>query len=109
VVTAAEELYRRASRLARVELEIPPKAIGRTTAESLQSGILLGTAGLVDALVRRITREPGAKPRVIATGGLGGVIAPACKTIQAVDEWLTLHGLRLIHERSKAKRRRHAT
>ena len=109
VVTASEELYRRASRLARVELEIPAHAIGRTTTESLQSGILFGTAGLVDALVRRIARELGGKPRVIATGGLAGVIAPACETIQAVEEWLTLHGLRLIHEQAGAKRRRRAT
>lgn len=109
VVTASEELFRRAARLTRVELEIPARAIGRTTTESLQSGILLGTAGLVDALVRRITRELGAKPHVIATGGLGALIAPACETIQVVDEWLTLHGLRLIHEQARARRRRHAT
>jgi type III pantothenate kinase len=109
VITASEELFRRAARLARVELEIPARAIGRTPAESLQAGILLGTAGLVDTLVRRITRELGAKPRVIATGGLSGVIAPACETIQVVDEWLTLHGLCLIHERKRASRHRRET
>ncbi|HEV8480307.1 MAG TPA: type III pantothenate kinase [Candidatus Eisenbacteria bacterium] len=96
VITSSEELFRRAARLSRVELELPERAIGRNTQESLQAGILLGTAGMVDALVRRITRELGKKPHVIATGGLAPIVAPACETVDRVDEWLTLHGLRLI-------------
>ena len=53
---------------------------------------------MVDALVRRITKELGRKPHVIATGGLAPIVAPACETVDRVDEWLTLQGLRLIHE-----------
>src|SRR5262249_36598668 len=90
VITSSEELFRRAPRLSRVELEMPSRAIGRNTQESLQAGILLGAAGMVDALVRRITRELGKKPHVIATGGLAPIVASACRTVDTVDEWLTL-------------------
>jgi type III pantothenate kinase len=104
VITSSEELFRRAARLSRVELEMPARAIGRNTQESLQAGILLGTAGMVDALVRRITKELGKKPHVIATGGLAPIVAPACRTVDRVDEWLTLQGLRLIHESARTAR-----
>src|SRR5262249_19515434 len=108
VVTSSEELFRRAARLARVELALPERAIGRTTEESLQAGILLGTAGMVDALVTRIARELGRRPRVVATGGLAPIVAPACRTIQTVNEWLTLQGLRIFHEALGASRRARA-
>jgi type III pantothenate kinase len=98
VWTSSEELFRRAARLSRVELVVPPAAIGKTTEESLCSGIVLGMAGMVDSLVRRISAELSARPRVVATGGMATLIAPACETIETVDEWLTLQGLRLIHE-----------
>lgn len=105
VITSSEDLVRRTARLARVELEVPARAIGRNMQESLQAGILLGTAGLVDTLVRRIGRELRRKPRVIATGGLANLVAPACATVEVVDEWLTLQGLRLIHEQRTGKAR----
>jgi type III pantothenate kinase len=101
--TSSEELFRRAARLARVELELPSRAIGKTTAESLQSGILLGAAGMVDTLVRRIAAEIGEPPHVVATGGMAAVLAPACETVEIVDEQLTLHGLWLIHRLIKEK------
>ena len=108
VITSSEELFRRAARLSRVELELPERAIGRNTQESLQAGILLGTAGMVDGLVKRIARELGdgkgaRKPHVIATGGLAHIVAPACETVDRVDEWLTLQGLRLIHEQAAGR------
>lgn len=98
VWTSSEELFRRAARLSRVELVIPDRAIGKTTEESLCSGIALGTAGMVDSLVRRIAAELGSEPRVVATGGMASLIGPACESVEVVDEWLTLQGLRLIHE-----------
>jgi len=109
VITSSEELFRRAARLSRVELEVPERAIGRNTQEALQSGILLGTAGMVDALVRRMTKELGRKPHVIATGGLAPIVAPACETVDCVDEWLTLQGLRLIDEAAGPKGRARRT
>src|SRR5690349_10368627 len=72
---SAEELFRRAARLGRIELKRPERVIGRTPEESMQSGILLGHAGLVDALVTRILVELGGDARVVATGGLARLVA----------------------------------
>jgi len=100
VGTSAEELFRRAARIARVELRRPSRALGRTTEESLQAGVLWGHAGQVDALVRRLALEMRGTPGVIATGGWAAIIAPECETINRVDEALTLKGMRLLWERS---------
>lgn len=100
VWTSSEDLFRRAARLVRIELTVPPRAIGRTTEECLQAGIVFGSAGLVDALVRRTVKELGGRPRVIATGGLATLLAPVCETVQEVDEWLTLKGLLEAHRRA---------
>jgi type III pantothenate kinase len=98
VATSAEELFRRAARLPRVELRRPARVLGRTTEESLQAGVLWGAAGQVDALVRRLALEMKGTPAVIATGGLAKVIAAECETINRVDEGLTLKGMRLLWE-----------
>ena len=95
---SAEELFRRAARLGRIELKRPERVIGRTPEESMQAGILLGHAGMVDALVTRILVELGGDARVVATGGLAKLIAGEATTIEEVDEGLTLKGLRLIHD-----------
>jgi type III pantothenate kinase len=105
VWTSSEELFRRAARLTRVELALPRRAIGRTTEECLQSGIVFGYAGMVDALVRRVAGELGGRPRVVATGGLAPLLAPLCETVQGVDEWLTLQGLLEAHRRAAGRRR----
>ena len=99
VLTGAEHLVRRAARLSAFELKPPPRVVGRNTEESLQSGVFYGAVGQVDAIVRRIADEEKIKPKVIATGGLAAAIAAHSETIQAVDADLTLHGLRLIHQR----------
>jgi type III pantothenate kinase len=98
VLTSSEELFRRAARLGRVELRRPPRALGQTTEESLQSGVLYGAAGQVDALVRRLALEMKGTPHVIATGGLASIIAPECETINVVDESLTLKGMKVLWE-----------
>jgi len=98
VATSAEELFRRAARLPRVELRRPARVLGRTTEESLQAGVLWGAAGQVDALVRRLALEMKGTPTVIATGGLAATVAPECETINRIDEVLTLKGMRLIWE-----------
>ncbi len=98
VMTSAEELFRRAARIPRVELRRPARALGRTTEEALQAGVLWGTAGQVDALVRRLAIEMKGTPHVIATGGLAKVIASECETVNVVDEALTLKGMRVIWE-----------
>src|SRR5262245_55241121 len=101
VMTSAEELFRRASRIPRVELRRPVHALGRTTEEALQAGVLWGAAGQVDALVRRLALEMKGTPHVIATGGLAHVIAAECETINRVDETLTLKGMALIWEENR--------
>ncbi len=98
VITASEELFRRAARISRVDLRRPERALGKTTEECLRVGVMWGNAGLVDTLVRRLRPELGGRPKVIATGGLATILAPECETVDHVDEGLTLKGLRLLWE-----------
>jgi type III pantothenate kinase len=100
VLTGAENLVRRAARLGAFEIKAPPRVVGKSTEESLQSGLLYGAVGQVDAIVRRIATEARMRPVVVATGGLAKSIASHSKTIQKVDAHLTLHGMRMIYERS---------
>src|SRR3954469_11253631 len=95
--TSADQLTRRAAKLPATELRAPSRVIGRRTEECIQAGVLFGTADAVDGIVRRITAEwPGkGKPRVVATGGLAGIVAPLTATIELTDPDLTLRGLRI--------------
>lgn len=94
-----DALFRQAARLYRVELIAPPQAIGTNTVHSMQSGLVFGFAGQTDAMVERFRAEMGPQTRVIATGGLAELIHKESKTIERVDQLVTLEGLRLLFER----------
>lgn len=98
MAVSMEALFNRASKLPKVALERPPRAIGRNTVHSMQSGVYYGYAAMVDGLVQRLSEEMKLVPRVIATGGAAASIAHEAKSIDEVDEMLTLEGLRLLYE-----------
>lgn len=100
-LSSADSVFRRAARLPTVELSRrPPRAIGRTTEEAIQSGVLFGTVGQIDAIVTRIMGEMDETPLVIGTGGLARIIESLSTTIEAVDGALTLKGIREIARRN---------
>ena len=95
-----DALFARAARLFRVDFAAPPTVIGKTTQTSLQSGLVYGFAGQVDELVTRIRAELGVDARAVATGGLAELVAPHSRTLELVDPFLTLEGLRLVYARN---------
>jgi type III pantothenate kinase len=100
VETSAEALFAKAARLSKVDLEPPERVIGTNTRESVQSGLLLGEAAMVDGLVRKVWDELGIETQVVATGGLAERMAPLCETVSEADPDLTLKGLLSIYRRN---------
>jgi type III pantothenate kinase len=102
VQVSADALYHAAAKLPRVEIVRPKGAIGKNTVASMQSGLVFGYAGMVDALVERFRKEIDFPAHVLATGGLAPLIARESSTIETTDEMLTLEGLRILYDRNRA-------
>src|ERR1700712_54029 len=113
---SADALFSRAAKLARVDVKRPARVIGTNTIAHLQSGLFYGYIGLVDGILERILAEIEASqpsgttaPKVIATGGLAHMLHEDSKYITAIDDMLTLDGLRLLYERNRTPRSRGAS
>ena len=98
IEVAGDALFHRASQLRRVALERPETAIGKNTVHAMQSGLVLGFAEMVRGMVGRFDRELGGGAKVVATGGLAGLIQKEADIFDAVNPDLTLTGLRIIYE-----------
>jgi type III pantothenate kinase len=99
IMIASEALFMKASKLPRVEIFTPPvNVVGKNTIDSIKSGIIYGYAGLVDGMIDRMRAEMGGSPKVIATGGLALMMDKLCQSIESVEPFLTLEGLRIIYE-----------
>ncbi|MEQ1935494.1 MAG: type III pantothenate kinase, partial [Fimbriimonadaceae bacterium] len=98
VMVSTEALVGHTAKLPQIEFRTPDRVIGRTTTESLQSGIVLGYAGAIDSLAKRMNADLGGA-RIIATGGLGSMFLGICETIESHEPNLTLEGLAIAWER----------
>ena len=103
ITVAADALFHSSSQLRRVELEAPPSAIGGNTIHAVQSGLVFGYAEMVKGMVARFDAELGGGCSVVATGGLAPLIEKQVDIFDAVNQDLTLAGLRLIHELNSNK------
>lgn len=101
MMISLEALFERASKLPRVELVKPKDVIGRNTVSAMQAGIVYGYISLVDGIVNRMKETVNTKPHVIATGGLAGLIFQESHSLDEVDEFLTLKGLKILYEKNK--------
>jgi type III pantothenate kinase len=97
---AAEALFEHTAQLRLVELAPPDRAIGKNTAESMQSGIIFGYVGMVEGLIARLRSELPGPAEAIATGGQARIVAPLTDCFTEIDPWLNLEGLRIVAERN---------
>lgn len=101
VEVSLEALTTRAAKLIKVELVEPERAIGKSTIEALQAGVVYGVAGEAEGVVRAIWAELGRKCPVIATGGMADLIARHSRVFEKVDQSLTLRGIEIVMRRQQ--------
>ncbi len=101
---SSDALTENAAQLPRIELVKTAKVINRNTVQNMQAGLVYGFVGQVEYIVRKMRQELGEPAaRVIATGGMGRIIAGETSCIDISDPELTLKGLRLLYERNKGE------
>lgn len=105
---SSEALFMRTAKLPKVELIEPDTAVGSTTVEAMQAGIVFGFIGLIDNITKHILADAKFDPertKIIATGGYARLITQKSRYVQMIDKDLTLHGMRIIYERTKKAKR----
>lgn len=100
---SSDSLLQKAAKLPRVEIAEPDHVIGKNPVQSIQAGLYFGYASLVDGMVTRMKALLTKTPKVMATGGLADLICKETKTIDDINLYLTLEGLRLIYERNQSR------
>ena len=101
IKSSLDSLVNGTAKLPNIELELPGKVICKDTVTNMQAGLLYGFAGLLEYLVKKTKKELGRECVVVATGGLGEIIAKEAKCIDYTDRMLTLQGLRILYELNK--------
>lgn len=102
----AESLSGKTAQLPAISLEAPKKAIGRNTVDCMRSGLMMGTAAMLDGMIERMETELGSPVTVIATGGIARFVIPMCHRQMIYDKDLLLKGLRILYENNKKQRDR---
>ena len=101
VRVSLDALTSRATQLPGISLEKPKRVIGKNTVDCMRSGMMYGTAAMLDGLIDRIEDELGHSSTLIATGGLAQFITPLCKHQIILEKNLLLKGLNLIYKKNK--------
>lgn len=101
VKVSLEALTSRAAQLPGISLDKPKLVIGKNTVDCMRSGMMYGTAAMIDGLVERIEAELGHECTLIATGGMAQFITPLCKRDIILDKNLLLKGLNVIYKKNK--------
>ena len=99
-----DALTDRTALLPGLQLDQPKRAIGRNTIDAMRSGIMMGTACMLDGMVERMEQELGYKTTVIATGGIAKFIVPLCKTPMIYDQDLLIKGLAALYRDNTKKK-----
>ena len=101
VMVSLDALTSRAAQLPGISLDKPKNVIGKNTVDCMRSGMMYGTAGMIDGIVERIEEELGHQCTLVATGGMAQFITPLCKREIILEKDLLLDGLSIIYEKNK--------